>query len=267
MTTIRELCDRSWDDIASGPLEPVEVAVVDSGVDSSHPALASRVASAWAVEMPNGNPTMSGQTVPADNDLFGHGTSVAGIVAAVAPNARIVDIRVLDSNDMGSGDAVLAGLRWAVENNIRIVNVSIACKARFAPHLVDLCELAYRRNVLIVAAKRNMPLLDNGYPAELSAAVSVDAGRFPRPYDVEYRSGHPIEFIGQGVDVPTCFRGGHSGRVTGTSFATPTISGLCALLAGAAPALRTFELKSLLKYHAKPHRSSSPSINPLATCQ
>ena len=216
------------------PLAPVVVSVVDSGVDGTHPELRGRVAAALRVQDGPEGPIARAQSPDAGNDVYGHGTAVAGIVAAVAPNARIHDIRVLDERNQATGEA-------------RVINLSLACRARFAPELHQLCERAYRRNQVVVAAKRNMPLVDQGFPAELSACISVDRERYASPFDLGYRPTPPIEFVGRGVDVPAPAPGGGFQVVTGTSFATPAVSGLCALLLGIAPELRPFEVKAVLK--------------------
>ncbi|MBM4037125.1 MAG: serine protease [Planctomycetes bacterium] len=228
-------------------LAPVPVAVVDSGVDATHPALRRRVVGAWKV-VPRGK---SARVVkvprPRNNDVFGHGTSVAGIVAAIAPNARLLDIRVLDERNLGGGPALLAGLEQAIAADARLINLSLACVAQFAPQLHELCERAYRRNQIVVAAKRNMPLADNGFPAEFSSCISVALGDFPTPFILEFLDPPPIEFAARGAGVLAPAAGGGHTHVTGTSFATPTVTGLCALLVGAYPDLRLFELKTLLK--------------------
>ncbi|MCY2927550.1 MAG: S8 family serine peptidase, partial [Planctomycetota bacterium] len=219
-------------------------------VDASHPDLRRRVAGAWKV-IPRGKEQNvvrcpSGR----NNDAFGHGTGVAGIIAAIAPNARIFDIRVLRGDCSGTAAALLAGFGLAVERGFRLINLSLACQANFAPQLHQLCEQAYRQNLVVVAAKRNMPLEDNGWPAELSSCLSVDRADFPSPYMLRFLKRPPIEFAARGHQVMTAARGGGYSEMTGTSFAAPTLTGLCALLLGAFPDLRPFEIKTLLKHAA-----------------
>jgi len=253
MGDLQAALEVEFEALRAGPLRPVEVAVVDSGIDATHPDLAGRIASAWWVRPADSSsmpPKAVRQKVPTNNDAYGHGTGVAGIIAAIAPNARILDIRVLDETNCGTGDILVAGFQWAVEKRVRLVNLSLACKAKFAQQLHQLCETAYRRNQIVVAAKRNMPLADNGFPAEFSSCVSVDMAKFPSPYILKYRPNNPIEYVARGEEVVTTARGGGYTTFTGTSFATPTVTGLCALLVGAHPDLRPFEVKSLLKAFA-----------------
>ena len=79
--------------LATRPLAPVEVAVLDSGVDSTHPDLRDRVTAGFVVEMVDGQPTVTPRPLTENPDKLGHGTAVASIIAKLAPNAQIVDIR------------------------------------------------------------------------------------------------------------------------------------------------------------------------------
>jgi subtilisin family serine protease len=231
-------------------LARINAAVIDSGVDSSHPDLRGKMAGAWKVALRRGKPRPVKCPLGRSNDVFGHGTGVAGIITAIAPNARIFDVRVLRGDCSGTGAALLAGFRLAVEHGIRLINMSLACQATFAHELHELCEEADRRNLVVIAARRNVPLQDNGWPAELSSCVSVDRADSPSPYTLKFLKHPPIEFAARGLRVLTTARGGGYHEMTGTSFATPTMTGLCALILGAFPDLRPFELKTILKHSA-----------------
>lgn len=238
-------------------LEPVDVAVLDSGIDATHADLADRIAPALRVDMIEGAATLVEVAGPTNQDVFGHGTAVASLIAKTAPNARIIDIRVLGSDNKGAGDALLAGLTAAVERKIKIINMSLAATAKFAPQLAALCDTAYRQGQIVVAAKRNMPLADNGYPAELSASISVDRMKLESLSRIVYRANAPIEYCAHGEDVVVAAPGGGYTTKTGTSFATPVVSGMCALLLGAYPDLRPFEVKAILKAFAEDQLGSA----------
>ena len=239
-----------WE-LAALPLRRVKVAVLDSGIDGSHEALRGRVfrATAWK-KAPDGTPCPEPLAPRANNDPAGHGTGVAGVIAAMAPNARIEDVRVLDADAAGFGSVVLAGLRAAVEGDAEVINVSIAIeKNRWWREAAELLEEAYLRGKIVVASKRNFPRPDDlGIPAELSDAVSVDSFPFASPWFLRYFASSPIEFAANGENVLTARTGGGWTRLTGTSFATPTISALCTLLRGANSDLALFEIKSILKH-------------------
>jgi subtilisin len=243
--------DVKFPDLTARPLEPVMVAVIDSGIDATHPALAGKVMEAFTVEKSGAEYQVVQGAVPANADLYGHGTAVASIICGLAPNARIIDIRVLDTLNVGPGEALLAGFRYAVAQKIRILNMSLAAKAAFAEKLHALCETAYYQNQLVIAARRNMPLTDDGFPAQLSSSIGVDLGKFLSQFHLKFHPDRPIEFMAHGEEVTVAAAGGGYTTMTGTSFATPAISGICALLVGAFPDLRPFEVKSILRWFAE----------------
>jgi len=234
--------------LACRDLPPIEVLVLDSGVDATHPALAGRVAAAYHIEIENDRPRVVEISPNTNNDVFGHGTAVAGVVCGLAPNARIVDVRVLGANGVGSGPALLEGLRFAVENRkSKIVNMSLAAKVS-KDTVLGLCETAYYANQIIVASKRNNAFFGGiGFPAEFSNCISVDTESFPTQYAFKYQQDSIIEFEAHGEEVVVPAPGGGYTTKTGTSFATPAVAGICALLVGAYPELRPFELKTLLR--------------------
>jgi subtilisin family serine protease len=231
-------------------LEPVDVAVIDSGIDATHPDLAGRVVRACRFEETGGRFRPVEMSVAENNDSFGHGTGVASIIARFAPHARLIDLRVLDARNKGSGEALVAALRLAVWEGWRVINMSLASPARFAAEMLPLCERAYYKNQVIVAARRNVPISDEGFPAEFTTCIGVDTRRFDSPFQFRFRDDHVIEMQAMGEDVPAAAPNGGYTRLTGTSFATPMVSALCARLLGAYPALRPFELRSVLRAQA-----------------
>lgn len=235
------------DELAGRATHPVEVAILDSGIDATHADLSGRVVAAYSIDAEGDEPQITEHVTPANRDAFGHGTAVASIIARLAPNARLVDVRVLEPGNQGTGAALVAGLRLVIERRCRLVNMSLAATARFAPGLGELCEKAYRQNQIVIASKRNMPYTDLGFPAEFSSCVSVDRDNFPTPYHIRFLEENPIEYAAHGDEVVCAVPGGGYTTMTGTSFATPTVTGLCALLLGVFPDLRSFELKTILK--------------------
>jgi subtilisin family serine protease len=234
-------------ELRSMDLEPVSVAVVDSGVDATHPDLAGRVERAVEVVRDGDDDRVVEVAVPTNSDVYGHGTAAASIIAGIAPNARITDVRVLDAENVCKGETLVAGLRFAVESGLRVINMSLAANARLLPLLNPLCETAYRSNQVVVASRRNMPLVGDGLPAEFSSCIGVDAGSFASQLQLRFQADNVIEFVAHGEGVVVAAAGGGRTTMTGTSFATPAVAGVCALLAGAHPDLRPFDLKSLLR--------------------
>jgi subtilisin len=244
---LHEAIDCKLEELADHPLQPVEIAVLDSGIDSTHPDLKGFIIDAYSVQKGADKWETIGRPAFTNNDVFGHGTAVASIIAKIAPNARIIDIRVLDSNNRGCCEALVEGLRFAVESKAPVINLSLAVKSNLVSKLLDLTEKAYYQGQILVAAKRNIPLGDYGLPAVLSSVISVDNEDFPSPFHFLYRSHHVIEYIARGESITVAAPGGRYTTQSGTSFATPVVSGLCALLFGAYPDIKQFEMKTILK--------------------
>jgi subtilisin family serine protease len=240
-----------WEEIRSMTLQPVTVAVLDSGVDGSHPDLAGRIAGSFVVDFDDGKAVVRELSPTANNDAFGHGTPVAGIIAAIAPNARIYDVRVLTAKPAGAIEVLLTGFQFCLGQPWRLLNMSLAAVSSIRRELIELCERAYFQEQIVVAARRNVPIEDDGLPASLSSCIGVDRGSYASPFEYMFRPRTPVEFEARGDQVVAPARGGGYTTLTGTSFATPTICGLCALLLGAYPDLTLFELKTLLRQLAR----------------
>jgi subtilisin family serine protease len=244
-------------------LAPVTVAILDSGIDGSHPDLAGRVVRGMIFEAAENGEVTSRESNPRkNNDVYGHGTGVASIIARIAPNASFIDVRVLGGQNSGVGDVTIAGLEHAVRSEANLLNMSLAVSEKYVPSLAALAEVAYRRGIVIVASRRNMPLQDEGFPAALIPCVGVDnEGKGPEGNWL-YRN-EVIEYSAHGVEVPVAAHGGGYTTMTGTSFATPIMCGHVALLLGAHPGLRPFEVKALLKamaMNALPPRASRSRV-------
>ena len=178
-------------------------------------------------------------------DNYGHGTAVAGIIADLAPAARLVSVKVLDDYNSCTGDVLIAGLKWALDQNIRLLNMSLTTsKPADIQKLFPLCERAYVQNSIIVAAKRNFG--DLGCPAMFSSVISVDREEYVEKLRVHYRPYNMIEFDARGTQIKVLAPGGGYGIQTGTSFATPHVCGMVALLLERFPRLTAVEAKSAL---------------------
>jgi subtilisin len=220
----------------------VTVCILDSGVDADH-ELVGRVDRSVAVSLDaEGKPVVAEDT---EGDLCGHGTACAGVVRSLAPDCGLVSVRVLGAGFTGSGDILLAGLRWAVEQGFDIVNMSLSTtKRQFAGILHELTDVAYFRRTVLVASAHNMPV--ESYPWKFSSVISVGSHEERDPLTFYYNPDPPVEFFARGVDVEVAWVGGSKIRCTGNSFATPHMSGISALVLGKHRDLTPFQLKSVL---------------------
>jgi subtilisin family serine protease len=220
----------------------VQVCILDSGVEAGHP-LVGGVDGAVAVEVGLEDEITVVDDV--EGDLCGHGTACAGIVRSIAPDCGIFSVRVLGAGFTGSGTALLGGLRWAVEQGFHVINMSLSTtKSQFAGMLHEVADAAYFRRTVLVASAHNMPI--ESYPWRFSSVISVGSHEETDPLAYYYNPNPPVEFFARGVDVEVAWLGGGTARSTGNSFATPHMSGICALALGKHPELTPFQLKSTL---------------------
>jgi subtilisin len=220
----------------------VRVCILDSGVETGHP-LVGELEGAVAVEV--GPEKQISVVEDAEGDLCGHGTACAGIVRSIAPDATIFSVRVLGAGFTGSGTALLGGLRWAVEEGFDVINMSLSTtKSQFAGMLHEVADRAYFRRTVLVASAHNMPV--ESYPWRFSSVISVGSHEEADPLTYFYNPNPPVEFFARGVDVEVAWLGGSRARSTGNSFATPHMTGVCALILGKHPELTPFQLKSTL---------------------
>jgi subtilisin len=220
----------------------IRVCILDSGVETGHP-LVGELEGAVAVEV--GPEKQISVVEDAEGDLCGHGTACAGIVRSIAPAATIFSVRVLGAGFTGSGTALLGGLRWAVEEGFDVINMSLSTtKSQFAGMLHEVADRAYFRRTVLVASAHNMPV--ESYPWRFSSVISVGSHEEADPLAYFYNPNPPVEFFARGVDVEVAWLGGTRARSTGNSFATPHMSGVCALILGKHPELTPFQLKSTL---------------------
>jgi subtilisin family serine protease len=220
----------------------VRVCILDSGIEAGHP-LVGEVQGAWSVAIgPDDEPIV---TEDVEGDACGHGTACAGIVRALAPEAELHSVRVLGAGYSGSGPVLLGGLRWAVEQGFDVVNMSLSTtKKQFASVLHELADTAYFRRTVLVASAHNMPV--QSYPWRFSSVISVGSHELDDGFALFSNPEPPVEFFARGVDLDVAWLGGSRIRVTGNSFATPHVSGLCALVLAKHPELTPFQLKSVL---------------------
>jgi subtilisin family serine protease len=218
------------------------VCILDSGVESGHP-LVGDVEEAVAVTI--GEDGEVEIVSDGEGDLCGHGTACAGIVRSLAPGCSISSVRVLGAGYTGSGPVLLAGLRWAIERGFDVINMSLSTtKRQLAPELHDLADVAYFRRTMLVASAHNMPV--ESFPWRFASVVSVGSHEQSEPLAFFYNPTPPVEFFARGVDVDAPWLDGGSLRVSGNSFATPHMAGICALVVGKHPELTPFQLKSVL---------------------
>jgi subtilisin family serine protease/uncharacterized protein YkwD len=227
----------------------VVIAVLDTGVSAGHPDLAGAVLPGYDV--------LNGDEDAADD--HGHGTAVAGVVAARTNNAlgiagvcwlcRIVPVKVLGANGYGPSSAVAAGIVWAADHGADIINLSLG-SPESTDALASAVGYANRRGALIVAAAGNAGATTPFYPAAEPGVLAVAAtDDDDRPYSWSNRGGWvPVAAPGC---LTTTLPAGY-GFECGTSFAAPIVAGLAGLALGIRPELPAAELANVVRRGAVP---------------
>ena len=275
-----------WERTAAASRESTVVAVIDLGVDYRHEDLASRM---WrnAAEG-NGVPGLDddgngyvddtigwdftdapdvpgrGDYLDRDNDPMdesGHGTSVAGLIAAVinngqdiagiAPTARIMALRAGADLVFGAGfleeDDIAAAIAYAVENGARVINMSFGGDAH-TPLMYDAVTYAYERGVVLIAAAGN-DCSEAGlvFPAAYDETISAAATSESDVRAVFSCYGENLDIAAPGQGIVVLRLGGGTMRNNGTSFAAPHVAGAAAIVLSMAPDLAPREVRSLLR--------------------
>jgi subtilisin len=232
----------------------VSIAIIDSGIDTSHPDLASRIVESVEARVDNKRILFD----PSDaGDSAGHGTACAGIVAKIAPDAEMYSIKVLGAGGLGDGQAFLAGLEYAIKQRYRVINLSLGTtKPQFFAPLHDLLDRAYQSGCIVVAAANNLP--QPSFPSVFSSSlISVIKSEETDPLNFGFHYGQVIELTAPGVNVRTAWPGNGYRNLTGNSFACPHIVGVIALLLEKHPELTPFEVKSALHAIAKENQAAA----------
>jgi subtilisin len=219
----------------------VRVCVLDSGVEPEHPLVGAVQRAVVVLREEEEIRIVEDE----EGDLCGHGTACAGIIRALAPDCELTSVRVLGAGYTGSGRVLLAGLTWAVEQGFDVVNMSLSTtKKQYVGLLHELADRAYFNRTMLVASAHNMPV--ESFPWRFASVISVGSHEDPDPLAYYYNPNPPVEFFARGLDVDVAWLGGGTLRCTGNSFATPHLTGICALILSKHPQLEPFQLKSVL---------------------
>lgn len=220
----------------------IKVAVIDSGIDYTHPDLSANYA--------GGYDFVNNDADPRDDN--GHGTHCAGTIAAtangvgvvgVAPEARIYALKVLDSTGGGSFSNIIAALQWSVNNGIQVTSNSYGSTGNPGTTVENAFIAAQNAGIINVAAAGNNGTTagteDNvNYPARYASCVSVAATDSNNVRATFSCTGTKIDIAAPGVAINSTTMGGGYAAWSGTSMATPHVAGAVALAlkAGLAPA-------------------------------
>jgi thermitase len=206
----------------------ITIAILDTGVDLDHPDLASKIIS---------NINFSGSNTT--DDVYGHGTHVAGIAAAITNNGigvaglgyscNIMNVKVLGDNGAGTYSAIAVGIIWAADNGAQIINLSLG-GSDASSTLEDAINYAWSKGVVVVAAAGNNGNTVPVYPAYYANCIAVAATDANDEKPLWSNYGDWVDIAAPGRDIYSTLKDGSYGYKSGTSMSTPHVAGLAALV-------------------------------------
>ncbi|MFB4343017.1 S8 family peptidase [Bacillus sp. BR_7] len=208
-------------------LPKVKVAILDSGINKNHQDLKGKIVKDYNAINP-GNENV---------DNYGHGTAVAGIIAAhdddlgltgISPNAEIYDVKVLDDKGLADIDTLIKGIQWCIQENVQIMNISFGVQSD-NPKLKEAIDEALDKGIIIVAASGNTLGLSVDYPAKYENVISVSAIKENLKRSGVSAKGK-IDYAAPGINILTTDNKGDYSYYSGTSFATAYVTGTVAVL-------------------------------------
>lgn len=224
----------------------VRVAVVDTGIEYDHPAVGGTVRGGVVIEWDESS-TEKLLYEPDDQptDVVGHGTACAGIIHSLAPEAELYSVRVLGTNMKGRAYQFAAGVDWAVENGMDVVNLSLStAKKDYFALFHSIADDAYFKNIMLVSAASNLD--EPSMPSLYSSVFSVASHAGKDPFTYYYNPTPPVEFGAPGIDLRVAWKDHAYVTSTGNSFAAPHIAGIITLIRAKHPELTPFQIKSVL---------------------
>lgn len=233
---------KAWDKTRGS--SNVVVAVIDDGIDLTHPELKKQIVSPF--DIVNGTAT----SLPSGE----HGTHVAGIIgsaidnniggAGVAPNTKIMPVNVFEG-DLAYTSDIIQGIHYAVEKGADIINLSLGSYS-YSKAFNDAIQFAHKNGLVIVAAAGNEGVSQSYYPASYANVISVGSTTSKEVRSSFSNYGGHIDIVAPGSSIYSTLPDGNYGTMSGTSMASPIVSGVVALVMAVEPALTNMEIENRL---------------------
>lgn len=236
--------NRAWK--LSRGSDDVIVAVVDTGVDLRHPDLNGRLLKGYNAIQQEEEPY----------DDVGHGTHVAGIIAANVNNnegiagmmwgGKVLPVKALDNSGEGTTYSVAQGIIWATDHGAKVINLSLGNYAD-AEFLHEAVKYAYNRDVVLIAATGNDNTERPGYPAAYPEVLAVSATDYQQKRAAFSNYGDYVDVMAPGESIASTYPDNQYAALSGTSMACPHVTALAALIRSVNPDLRNTEVMDLIR--------------------
>jgi len=244
--------------------QDVTIAILDTGVNL-HDRFASKVrldgtsfidAELPVIDVASGLDTNGNGRA---DELAGHGTFIAGLITQVAPRSRVLPIRVLDSDGVGSTFATTCGIYYAIEHGARIINVSLG-SATPSALLDEAVAAAVKAKVVVVAAAGNAGLAAPEYPAATRGAIavaSIDESFMLAPWS---NFGAAVRFAAPGGDIVSTAGIDEYAKASGTSMSTAIVTGTLARVISRMPKDSAFDAADALWRASRSIDACNPDV-------
>lgn len=239
--------EQGWN-LSKGSKEVV-VAVVDTGVQASHPDLKGQLLAGYNAITKGSKP---------DDDV-GHGTHVAGIIGALTNNKegvagiswynKILPVKALDNSGAGTTYSVAEGIIWAADKGAKVINLSLGNYAD-SQFLHDAIKYAYDRDVVLVSASGNDNTERPGYPAAYPEVIAVAATNASGDRASFSNYGDYIDVAAPGESIASTYPDNQYAALSGTSMASPHVAALAGLIRSLNPGLTNKEVMELMTSNA-----------------
>jgi len=239
--------DKAWEKAKSK--DTIKVAVIDSGVDAAHPDLKGKIS--------DGFNFVNDDTDASDD--HGHGTFVAGIIAATAndigikglyDHAQIIPVKVIDENGLGTYEDVAEGILYAADNGVKVINLSIGGYG-YSFMLQEAVDYALEKGCIVVAAGGNDGIEQEIYPAAYPDVIGVSALGYDGEIWPDSNSGRHIDVSAPGVNIISTGLGRSYVYASGTSASASMVSALATMLVSEKPDLSSSLIERLIIQSAK----------------
>jgi thermitase len=197
--------------------QSIIVAVLDTGINKDNQDLADRVVA-----------EVNFTDSPTSDDLYGHGTHMAGTIAAIAPECRLMNVKVADDMGRCEPSVVARGIIWAADHGAKVINLSLSMIA--SPNLEEAVNYAWSQGAIIVAAAGNKGTSEPSYPAYYDNCLAVAGTNKNNSLALLSSYGDWVDVAAPGFNIYSELPQNQYGYKTGTSAAGAHVSGVAALV-------------------------------------